>query len=246
MNFEHIAFIMDGNRRYAKKNGLSLQEGYKRGMEKFIHFVTLQVKYGIKETSFYALSKDNYEKRSIEELEEIFRLIQFFAGNKEIDQFFKENKIKVEIVGEISAMEKKEKKAPIGGRKQLIESLRKKYDMHNQIIGKEKFKVNIALNYDGQAEIVHAFKEISKKIASGELKENKITEKTIKEHIFFNGKEADVIVRSGNAPRLSGFMLWDSKYSEIYLTNKLWPELDETDFLRIIEWFNGIKRNFGV
>ncbi|MCA9496990.1 MAG: di-trans,poly-cis-decaprenylcistransferase [Nanoarchaeota archaeon] len=241
---KHIGFIMDGNRRYAKKQGMSIEEGYRKGMEKFLEFMSFQVKHKLYEASYFALSNDNYIKRPGDEKKVLYKLMEFFCNNEEIDEFIVTNKIYISLKGDIKEITKKEKK--ISKKKKIfIEKLEKKVKEWNLKNEKYNFKVNIALNYGGQAEILHSLKEILKKVKSGELKENKITEKTIKENLWFCENVAEIIVRPGNASRLSGFMLWDSAYSEIYLTHKLWPELDESDFLKIIEWYKSQKRNFG-
>ncbi|MCA9486967.1 di-trans,poly-cis-decaprenylcistransferase [Candidatus Woesearchaeota archaeon] len=242
---EHLAFIMDGNRRFAKKNGLSLTRGYQKGMEQFLAMVALQVKYGIKETSFWALSTDNYQKRSTDEKQTIFSLMKSFLELKANEQFFKENGIFVRLVGDIEGMQKQEKKNSLGNYLFLTEmvSRMKKW---NLALGEIRFTVNIALNYGGQDEVLHAVKDIAKEVKKGNLLLEDIDEMCLKKHLYFNESKApEVIVRSGDAPRLSGFMLWDCAYSEIYFTEKLWPELDEKDFLHILNWFAAQKRNFG-
>lgn len=240
----HLSFIMDGNRRYSKKQKIGPREGYRKGMEKFLEFVSFQVKYNIKETSFFALSHDNYISRSPSELKTLFELIEFFTQNEQIEEFFKVNKIRINLIGDIETLEKNQKKID-SSKKKIISELKKKFEDWNNEVGKENFIVNIALNYGGQSEIVHACKLIASKVQTGELKLNKITEKTIKEHIWFKSTPPEIIVRSGDAPRLSGFMLFDSAYSEIYFIKKLWPEMDEGDFVSIINWYKTIKRNFG-
>jgi len=241
---EHIAFIMDGNRRYAKKQEIDKKEGYLKGIQKFMEIVSYQIKYKITETSFFALSSDNYKNRTNDDLDPLANLIENFYKNLKVKKFFIENNIEVAIKGDIDEVAKNEKKTL--DRKHLqIKDMQKELDKWNEKSKPHKFKVNIALNYDGHNEIVQAVKKIAKKIKDGELKDTSITDKTIKKHLWFDSKEPDIIVRTGDAPRLSGFMLWDSKYSEIYLTKKLWPELDETDFIAILDWFKNIKRNFG-
>ena len=234
---EHIAFIMDGNRRYSKKNFMSIKEGYMKGMEKFLEIVSFQIKYNIYETSFFALSKENYEKRSEEEKNTLFDLINFFSENKNIKNFFEENKIKIELKGDIEKLRKKEL---------VVKKLLNELNKWNQTNLEYKFKVNLCLNYNGQDEILHSFKTILKKINLGEIKENSITTQTIKKNLWFNENvEPQIIVRTGDAPRISGFMLWDSNYSEIYFMKKLWPEFEESDFTQILDWYKNIKRNFG-
>ncbi|NQZ84227.1 MAG: di-trans,poly-cis-decaprenylcistransferase [Nanoarchaeales archaeon] len=234
----HIGFIMDGNRRYAKKNNMDKEQGYNVGLKQFINFVKLQIKYNIKETSYFALSSDNIEKRDNVELNIYKKLLETLTKNPETKKLFIDNKIKVQIKGHKNKNFEKLKSFGIKKFEKEIES----WNIQNQ---EHNFIVNIALNYDGQLEITEAFKKIHIKIINGELKAEDITEKTIKENIWFNGEVPQVIVRPGDAPRLSGFMLWDSEYSEIYLTKKLWPELDENDFKDILEFYSKQSRNFG-
>lgn len=242
---KHIAYIMDGNRRYSKNKNLSKNEGYKAGMLKFIDFVSWQIKYNIKETSYFALSCDNYEKRPIEEKKILYSLMNFFSSDLSIKQKFIENKVKIRLFGDIENIKNKEKNNSVENRF-FIEKLEKEFNNWNNSNTNHDYFVNIALNYDGQKEIVDSFKQILEKIEKGELKKEDITEDTIKQNMYsFESPAPEIIVRPGDAPRLSGFLLWDSKYSEIYLTKKMWPELEEEDFLNILEWYKDIQRNFG-
>ena len=237
---------MDGNRRFSVEKGLSKEKGYSLGMKQFLNFIKYQIKYKIFETSYYALSTENLKNRKKDELKIIYALIQNFSKDESIGNLFKESKVKIEIKGDIKELEEKEAYLP-ETEKLLISSLKEKFDGWNDEIGNDfKYKVNICLNYGGQREILHSFKEIYKKIESGDLKIDDITESTIKENIYFSDSTSpEILVRPGDAPRLSGFMLWDSAYSEIYLTKKYWPELNEEDFVKILEFFDGQNRNFG-
>lgn len=235
---------MDGNRRYAKKQKLLISKGYKDGMKRFLDFLSYQVKYNIYETSFFALSCDNYEKRPDDEKSTLYKLIDYFTKDKSIEDFIISNKFRVEIKGDIDRMIERERSIN-KDKGTFIENLLEKVNEWNQKNPDFKFVANIALNYDGQNEIVHSFKKIFEKVKSGEINAEDVDEKIIKENLWFSGHEPEIIVRPGDAPRLSGFVLWDSKYSEIYLTHKLWPELDESDFVKILDWYKGIKRNFG-
>lgn len=229
---------MDGNRRYAKKNNLTLKEGYQKGMDKFIEFVKLQIKHKIPEMTFWALSTDNYKKRPEEEKKTVFDIMKGFYKSKEIENLFLENKVRVEIKGNVDEVEKKEG--------DFISQLKKKLEEWKQKIKQHKYKINIAINYDGQSEILFAIKNIINKIKKGELDESQINTQTIKNNLWFSETSPpEIIVRPGNAPRLSGFMLWDSQYSEVYFTEKFWPELDEKELIKILDWFKNIKRNFG-
>jgi undecaprenyl diphosphate synthase len=250
LKINHIAFIMDGNRRFSNKIGKSKKEGYSYGMEQFLEVVKFQIEYNIKETSFFALSNDNYKKRSENELKILKDLVLKFHKSDKIKDFFEKNKIKISIVGNLKEVKSDLKKKTISNEKKefITEALNFEKEIKNWVskIKNPKFKVNICLNYDGQEEILHSFKEILKKIKSGNLKEKEINTETIKNNLYFSkSKPPEIIVRPGNAPRLSGFMLWDSKYSEIYFTKKLWPELTKEDLRGILVWYSNIKRNFG-
>lgn len=242
---KHIGFIMDGNRRYSVENGLKKSDGYKLGLNQFINFVKYQIKYGIFETSFFALSTDNYEKRGILEKKILYSLIKSFYEDKSLEEFFKLNKIQINIKGDLEEIKLNEKNLPKSER-MFINELIDKFENWNKKLTRIKFKVNICLNYDGQREIVYAIQNICEKIVKGDIDVSDINEDIIKQNIYFNDSFApEIIVRPGDAPRLSGFMLWDSKYSEIYLTKKLWPALTEEDFVEILDWYSRIKRNFG-
>lgn len=244
MKINHIAFIMDGNRRYAKKNNYSLDKGYKKGMEKFLEIISLQVKYSIKETSFFALSNDNYEKRPSEELETIFSLIKYFSENKQIKDFLITNKIQINIFGDLDEVEK-DKKNKLKD-KLIVKTLKKTLSELNKKIGEEsKYLVNIAFNYDGHKEIEYSMKTIVRAIAKGEIKEKDIDCELIEKNLWYSNSAPEIIVRTGDAPRLSGFLLWYSKYSELFFTKKLWPEFSEADLIEIINWYKNLKRNFG-
>lgn len=241
----HIAFIMDGNRRYSEKNKISMKEGYRKGMEKFLEFVNYQVLYKIKETTFFALSSDNYQKRPEKEKNILAELCEFFSKNEQIEEYFLSNNVLINIRGDLETVKKNEKNKS-GRLINAIKALEKKLEEYNEKIKKPSFRVNICINYDGQEEIVNSVKKIIKKIQNEPKKLFKISAKTIKENLYVSNSPApEVIVRTGNAPRLSGFLLWDSAYSEIYFTNKLWPELNRGDFESILSWYSNLNRNFG-
>lgn len=244
----HIGFIMDGNRRYANKNGLTKEEGYKIGMEQFLNIVKLCINNNIKHCSFFSMSKDNIEKRDTAELEPIKNLAKEFYERKEIRNFFIENSIRIELKGKIvnKSIEDieeytKNKNYELSSQDlSFIKKLKEENEKLKSQIPDPKNFVYLALNYDGQEEIAEACNNLIEK------GEKNITPEMIKKEIYFNDTPpADIIVRPGDAPRTSGFLLFDSKYSEIYLTKKLWPELNKEDITHILDWYSNIKRNFG-
>jgi len=246
MEIKHIGFIMDGNRRFAKKNTYSKEKGYSFGLDKMVEFVKLQIKYNIHETSFWALSTENWKMRG-DGLKPLKLVIDsFLKDNNKEEKFFLENKIKINLIGDIEEIKNSKQVKNIIIKKMIV-NLENRVNEYNNKLGSEfNFKVNICINYGGHREILDSFKSIMKRIERGELRMEGVTEETIKDNIYFNDSPApEIIVRPGDAPRLSGFMSWDSDYSEIYFTKKFWPELNENDFIEILNWFKNTKRNFG-
>ncbi len=232
---KHIAFIMDGNRRWAVRNGLNKLEGHRNGVKALLNVLEWQKKLGIKVMTFYALSRDNKKKRSREEYESLMDLF---------NEYFEKLKKRINDVEERFP---KVRVSVFGRYKELREDVVEKID---KIIGEtsnnDAFFVNFCINYDGQDEIVYATKRICDRVIKGELDLRDIDEGVIKKHIYNSEFPApEVIVRTGDSPRLSGFMLWDSMYSEIYFSKKMWPDFGTEELFNVIEWFAGINRKFG-
>lgn len=236
----HIAFIMDGNRRYAKKHKKDSYFGHMSGAKNFFKFVKYQVEFDIPETTFFALSKDNYYKRSIEEKENLREIILKLIDNIKFKNFLIENQIRINLIGDIEELKKDENNYRKGNFN--IQNIEKIFNEINSLIKKEKYTVNIAINYDGQNEIIRGIKKLFKE----KIKINDLNETEFKKYLDLpNSKPPEIIIRTGNSPRLSGFLLWDSKYSEIYFSKKMWPEFNKRDFIKVINWYFKQKRNFG-
>lgn len=267
---KHIGFIMDGNRRYSKKNNLSYAHGYKEGMLQFFKVLKWQVKRNIETTSFYALSLDNAQKRGSEELETIKNIITQLLEDPQFEEYCVENKISLNLRGryfknnrinkelleedekKLNGIEKNYvnfqiKKNQHFNQNELLETIEKKIIKFEEKLPKKcNHFVNIALFYSGVDEIVTTTQEIAKKVENNELRIQDIDEELFRNTSYFSSTSPpEIIVRTGDAPRISGFMLFLSAYSEIYLTPKLWPELNEEDLNEIISWFKNQSRNFG-
>jgi undecaprenyl diphosphate synthase len=222
---KHIAVIMDGNRRWATKQGKSADFGHRKGYENFVKFGELCRGKGIHTITVYAFSTENW-KRSQEEVSVLMDLMRD-AIKKETKRLNKEN-IRIRVIGR---------------REDLPEDLQKAVEE-----GEEKTKnntggdLNIALSYGGRAEIVDAFKRLAKKGVSPE----DITEDQVSENLYTAGQEEpDLIIRCGGVKRLSNFLLWQSNYSEMYFLDTLWPDFDEKELDKSLEFFANTKRNFG-
>lgn len=241
---QHIAFIMDGNRRFAKKQQLSKEEGYKSGANQLKKIISFQVKHSIYESSFWALSTENWKMRQ-EELNALSPALKnlFSTQDKEFEEFCLKHHIALELIGDIEEL----KTSPLCKEfSHEISELETRVATYNTKISSPKFKVNLLLNYGGQQEIIRATKLLCQKVAEKKLSLEEITPQTFKQELYLaTSPPPEIIVRPGDALRLSGFMSWDSAYSELYFTHKMWNELDEEELENILLWFSKQKRNFG-
>ena len=223
----HFGFIMDGNRRFAKLKNISFEKAYTLGAKNFFNYIKYQIEFKIKETTFFALSKENL-KRENSELKTLEKVFEDFSKREDIEKFLIKNKVKIRII----------RTEKIRLRKNFLEE----YEILSSRIKEPSFFVNVCLGYSGREEILLALN----KIVSKEINK-KITQKIIKENLLFDKKtkDLDLIVRYGRVQRLSGFCLFLSSYSELYFPKKLWPSVSKKDFLKALEFYQSQKRNFG-
>ncbi len=220
----HIAFIMDGNRRWARKRHLPLLYGHRQGGETLHKVLKWLGEIGVKYCTVYAFSTENW-KRSKDEIHYMMQLLVEYI-NKYLDELNR-NGVKVIVSGRINKFPKKVREAV----EKVVQSTK----------NNKKGVLNIALSYGGRAEIVDAVK----KIISKKIPEDKVTEKVLSSNMYHNIPEPDLIIRTGGQMRLSNFLLWQSAYSELYFTKVLWPDFSKKDLLRAVENYKHRKRNFG-
>jgi undecaprenyl diphosphate synthase len=222
----HIGFIMDGNRRWAKAKGLPTLEGHRKGLyDTLIPLLDTCLARGVKYVTVFAFSTDNWD-RSKKEINYLIDLMQD-VFTKQLDKM-DEKGVRINIVGRITDYPKKTQDL-------AAKAMARTKDNKNVVI-------NIALSYGGHAEIVDATKRI---IADG-LKPEEITEKKFAEYIYEAGQpDPEVIVRTSGECRLSGFMLWQSAYAELYFTDKCWPDFNEAELDKVITEYNRRERRFG-
>ena len=227
---KHIAFIMDGNRRWAREQGLHPFEGHNKGVDALDRIGEFCRKQGIKYMTVYALSVENIKKRSLEEVAFHFGLHKkLFKKALDSDRFMKDG-IKVNVLGRLEMLPKDEKK--------LIN------DLMEQTKNNDKHVLNLCIAYNGQDEIVDACRKIMKK----GVKPEDVDREMIKNHLYTKDIPApELIVRTGMDPdmRLSGFLLWDSSYAEFAFTKTYWPGFEEKELAKIIEDFKERKRRKG-
>lgn len=222
----HIGFIMDGNRRWAKEKGLPTLEGHRAGLyDALVPLLDACQEKGVKYVTVFAFSTENWD-RSKEEINYLIGLMED-VFTKKINEL-EEKGVKINIIGRITDYPKKTQEL-------AAQAMERTKNNKNVVF-------NVALSYGGHAEIVDATKRI---IADG-LKPEEITEKKFAEYIYEAGQPSpDIIVRTSGELRLSGFMLWQSAYSELYFTNTYWPDFNAKELDKVILEFNHRQRRFG-
>ena len=217
----HVAIIMDGNGRWGLKYKNSRNAGHKEGLKTVETIIKSSIKNKIKFLTLYAFSTENW-KRPRKEINYLFKLLENFL-TKRLDDINKQN-IRIKILGY-----KKFSK-----RLNFLLNFAEKKTIRNS-----KLQINLALNYGSKLELMNAFKKIRRN-------KIKINEKNLEKHLQTkNNPDPDILIRTGNTKRLSNFLLWQLAYSEIFFEKKLWPAFTEKDYLKIIQAYKNIKRNFG-
>ncbi len=219
---KHIAFIMDGNGRWAQKRSMPREYGHKVGAEVFKKIVRYCGDIGIKTITAYAFSTENWS-RPASEVQAIMRLLDDYIAEAERDN--EKNRIRYVFLGDKAA---------------LLPELREKMEYLEKLTAENELLLNIAINYGGRAEITSA---VNRLIAEGKTE---LTEADISGALYTHHcPDPDLIVRTANELRLSNFLLWQAAYSEFYFTKTLWPDLTEADIDRAIENFYARQRRFG-
>lgn len=220
----HIAIIMDGNGRWAKKRSLPRTAGHAAGSKNFKDIARYCNKIGLKYLTVYAFSTENWKRPK----EEVDNIMKIFKDYLEDAKNFKDENIKVRFIGDRSVLDP-----------DIIRLMKEAEDASADATG---LKLNIAINYGGRDEIVHAVKDIVK---SG-ISADDITEQTISEHLYTAGQpDPDFIIRPSGEYRLSNYLIWQSAYAEYWFSDILWPDFKPKDLERAIDDFNKRNRRFG-
>ncbi|WP_304124516.1 polyprenyl diphosphate synthase [Methanosphaera cuniculi] len=229
---KHVAIIMDGNRRYSKLQGnMNVIEGHKKGVSTLENVLEWCIDLGIKIVTVYAFSTENFN-RPQQEVEGLMNLFVESFTNIATNKKIHKNKVRIKAVGKLELFPQEVRDAI-----KYAEDKTKDYDNH---------LINIALGYDGRVEIVDALKKIAEDIKSGKIEPSDINEEMINDNLYTAGLEdPNLVIRTSGEERLSGFLLWQSSYSELYFTDSLWPELRKVDFLRAIRSYTQRDRRFG-
>ena len=218
----HIAFIMDGNGRWAKKRLLPRKAGHKAGVKALARVIDACAELGVECVSFYAFSTENW-KRPQDEIDALFGMVKQFADNEL--QTYADRNMRVRFMGDLSRLPEETR-----------ESISK---VESAVAGNTGMVVNIGLNYGGRDEIAHA---VARLVESGD----DITVENIGKYLYTSGlPDPDIIVRSSGEERLSNFMLWQCAYSEFVFVDDYWPDFDKKTIDNIIEIYNKRSRRFG-
>ena len=230
---EHIAIILDGNRRWALNRSMHPWIGHHYGAKKTEELLRWCLKVGVKSITLYAFSTENFNRpaKEVEELMAIFKeKLQSLLENKEIHKY----KVKVKAIGRINLLPRE--------LQDMILQVEKATEKYN-----ERF-LNIAIAYGGRAEIVDAAKEIARKVKMGEIAPEEIDEDMFERFLYTSHlpkQDPDLIIRTSGEERLSGFLLYQSAYSELCFLDVYWPEFRWIDLLRAIRIYQKRKRRFG-
>jgi undecaprenyl diphosphate synthase len=225
----HIAIIMDGNGRWAKKRGLPRNAGHAAGSETFRRIATYCKNIGVRYLTVYAFSTENW-KRSGEEVQGIMDLFNQYL-HEAIDEM-EQDHIRLRILGDLSRISPE------------LRALIKRTDEISTHY--EGFQANICLNYGGRDEIVRAARAFAAQCAAGGRKPEELDERLFSDYLYTAGlPDPELIIRPSGEIRVSNFLLWQSAYSEYYFTDVLWPDFDEKELEKAIAAFNGRSRRFG-
>ena len=231
---EHIAIILDGNRRWASENELNPWLGHKKGAETVEQLLDWCERLGVKFVTLYTFSTENF-RRSPDEITAIMKIAEEKFRKLLTDERIHRNKVHVKVIGRVNLLPE--------SLQQLIAEVEKATENYDQQF------LNFAFAYGGRAEIVDAAKIIAEKVKDGELILDDVTEKTFEKYLYtahMSNQEPDLIIRTSGEERLSGFLLWQSAYSELAFLDVYWPDFRLIDLLRAIRTFQTRKRRYGT
>lgn len=227
----HIGLIVDGNRRFARFKGLASTEGHNAGSQKLEDFLRWCWRLEIRIVTLYGFSTENYN-RSEEEVDYLMDLILRKLKQYQVDPVIRQEGVKIKVIGQRSNLSE-----------EMVREIEKTEELTKD---HDRFQLNIAVSYGGRAEIVDAIKDIAADIKEGKIEVEDIDEDLVTGHLYTGGiPDPDLIIRTSGEERLSGFLLWQSAYSELYFTEVYWPAFRMIDFWRAIRVYQQRERRFG-
>jgi undecaprenyl diphosphate synthase len=225
----HIAIIMDGNGRWARQRGLPRIEGHRRGEQSVHDIVECCGEIGVKHLTLYTFSAENW-RRSQEEVGALMRLIEIVA-RKQIGELHRKG-VRLRVIGRLH---------------ELPQSLQDELDRDMALTRQNTgLNLNLAINYGGRAEIVDAARRLAEKVARGTLHPSEITEEALARELYYpEMPDPDLLIRTGGEMRVSNYLLWQIAYSEIWVTQTLWPDFSRRDLCEAIRSYQARERRYG-
>jgi len=225
----HVAVIMDGNGRWARKKGHPRVFGHKYGAERVREIVEQAGHLGVQVLTLYAFSDENWF-RPVEEVGAIMHLLEHYLRKER--QALLEKNVRFQVIGDLS---------------KLSPQLRKLIEETKLMLGSnDGLTLCVAISYGGRAEIVRAMRQIAGLVANGELRPEEINQELISRHMDTAGlPDPDLLIRTSGELRLSNFLLWQSAYTEFYFSEVMWPDFDGDEFKKALESFGNRERRYG-
>ena len=228
-SLEHIAFIMDGNGRWAKKRGLPRSAGHKKGAQTLIDIAKAVKELGIKYLTVYAFSTENW-KRSEEEVTGLMNLLREYL-DKNFDEL-KKNDIRILFIGERYMLEQ-----------DIVEKMEK---LERETQNNKTMTLQVALSYGSRQEILNAVKKTAMLVSNQDLTLEDVTEELFSKLLYTsNVPDPDLVIRTSGEQRISNYLLWQIAYSEFYFTDTLWPDFTKEELMNIVENFKTRERRYG-
>lgn len=226
----HVAVIMDGNGRWAKKRGLPRVKGHQEGVKSIKAVARACTEYDIKYLTLYAFSTENWD-RPKDEVNFLMNLLTKYLD--EIREELRKQNARFNVIGDISKLPREAR-----------DKIRRNMDESRTNTG---LTFTLALSYSGRSEIVRAVKKIGEEVDSGRIRPEEINENVISSHLYTHDMpDPDLLIRTSGEFRVSNFLLWQISYAEIYVTPTLWPDFREDGFLKALSEFEKRERRFGL
>ena len=225
----HVAIIMDGNGRWAKKIGRKRAFGHENGTKSVRECIDQSIKLGIKNLTLYVFSTENWNRPKYE-VKALMDLLVYSLEKERINLI--DNGIKLNVIGDIEALNDK----PKSKLKSIISETK----------NNKKLNLNLAISYGSKQEIVNAIREVANKVKNNIISSKNIDENIINEHLYTrNLPNVDLLIRTGGEKRVSNFLLWQIAYAEMYFTDVLWPDFKREDFMKALDDYQKRERRFG-
>ena len=225
----HVAIIMDGNGRWAKKIGRKRAFGHENGTKSVRECIDQSMKLGIKNLTLFVFSTENWNRPKYE-VKALMELLVYSLEKERVKLI--NNEIKLNVIGDLEALKDK----PKSKLKSIILETK----------NNKKLNLNLAISYGSKQEIVNAIREVSNKVKNNIISSKNIDENIINEHLYTrNLPNVDLLIRTGGEKRVSNFLLWQIAYAEMYFTDVLWPDFKKEDFIEALDDYQKRERRFG-